>query len=68
MKKAGLRTLPKRERNSSENSLQILSVDRNAHTIHVQINGMNITAVCREHSNPDVYESVKGILIQSAIE
>ena len=68
MRKAGRRTLPKRERNSSENSLQILSVDRNAHTVHVKINGMNVTAVCREHSNPDVYESVKGILIRSAIE
>lgn len=68
MKKAGRTTLPKRERKSSIDNLQILSVDRNAHTIHVQINGMNITAVCREQSNPDIYESVKGILIQSAIE
>ncbi len=68
LKKAGLKVLPDRDRISGDNILHIISVDREANTIQAQINGLHITAVCREKCNPDVCESIKGILIQSAIE
>ena len=68
MSKAGLRTLPKRDRDNSESHLCIISVDKAAHTVCAQINGCTITAVCREKSNPDIYESIKGILLQSVID
>lgn len=68
MSKANSQTLPKRKRECRDNELHIISVDDEARTIHAQINGCSITAVCREKSNPDIYESIKGILIQSAIE
>ncbi len=67
MSKAGLRTLPKRDEDN-RNHLRIISVDKAAHTVCAQINGCIITAVCREKSNPDIYESIKGILIQSVID
>ena len=68
LSKANPQMLPKRNREYRENELHIISVDDEARTIHAQINGCTITAVCREKSNPDIYESIKGILIQSAIE
>ena len=68
MSKANPQMLPKRKRECRDNELHIISVDDEARTIHAQINGYSITAVCREKSNPDIYESIKGILIQSAIE
>ena len=68
MNTASPQILPERNRESGDHELHIISVDDEAHTIHAQINGCSITAVCREKSNPDIYESIKGILIQSAIE
>lgn len=68
MKKADKKLPKKSYENSSDIHLQILSVDKASNTVCARINGCSITAVCREKSNPDIYESIKGILIQSAIE
>lgn len=63
------RTLPKIERiDSRENKVTILSIDNESRTIYAQANGCNITAVCRERDNPDVYDRIKGILISTLLE
>ena len=67
MKKAGLRTLPERKRKCSQ-EIHILSVDSAAHTIRAKVNGCKVTAICRENSNPDVYETVRDILIQTLLD
>ena len=58
----------KSDDNSSYKHLQILSIDRASHTVQANINGYHITAVCREKNNPDICESVKGILLQSIMD
>lgn len=63
------RTLPKIERiDSRENKVTILSIDNESRTIYAQTNGCNITAVCRERDNPDIYDRIKGILISSLLD
>ena len=67
MKKADTK-LPKRNENSSDIHLQVLSVDKASNTVYAEINGYHITAVCRAKNNPDVCESVKDILLQSVMD
>ena len=68
MKKADQKLPRKSDDNSSYKHLQILSVDRVSSTVQARINGYHITAVCREKNNPDICESVKGILLQSIMD
>lgn len=68
MKKADQKLPRKSDDNSSYKHLQILSVDRASRTVQAKINGYHITAVCREKNNPDICESVKGILLQSIMD
>ena len=52
------RTLPERNRtDSTEYKVDIIGVDKNAHTIYAQVNGCRITAVCREKADPEIYTS-----------
>ena len=59
------RTLPEKERtDSSEKRISITGVDKAAHTIYAQFNGYKITAVCRERSDPEIYDRIKGYFAQ----
>ena len=63
------RTLPERNRtDSTEYKVDIIGVDKNAHTIYAQVNGCRITAVCREKADPEIYDRVKGILLSTVLE
>jgi len=63
------RTLPEKERtDSSEKRISITGVDKAAHTIYAQFNGYKITAVCRERSDPEIYDRIKDILLSSVLE
>lgn len=68
MKKADQKLPSKADENNNYKHLQILSVDRASRTIQARINGYHIIAVCREKNNPDICESVKGILLQSIMD
>ncbi len=57
-------TLQEIERNSSSN-IEMLSVDKDNHTVLMKINGCRVTVVCRAEANPEVYDRVREILINS---
>lgn len=47
--------------------MTVSSIDREAHTIYLTVNGCHVTAICSPQSNPEIYEKVKTILIGAAL-
>lgn len=45
----------------------VSSIDREAHTIYLTVNGCRVTAICSPQNNPEIYEKVKTILIGAAL-
>ena len=63
------RTLPEDKReNSTENAVRIIDIDKSANTIYAQVNGCKITAVCKENSDPEIYDRIKGILLSTVLD
>ena len=63
------RTLPERDRTDSEkNEMKVIRIDRGANTVYANFKGCRITVICKENTNPDVCENVKGILISSFLD
>ncbi len=56
-------TLSEKERRSSSSNLVILQVDNDNNNILMQINGCHVTAFFQAESNYEVYNRIKGILI-----
>ena len=48
-------------------SVSIVNIDKEDNTVYAKVNGCNITVVCRQQANPDVYDRVKDILINSVV-
>lgn len=48
-------------------SVSIVNIDKEDNTVYARVNGCNITVVCRQQANPDVYDRVKDILINSVV-
>ena len=48
-------------------SVSIVNIDKEDNTVYARVNGYNITVVCRQQANPDVYDRVKDILINSVV-
>lgn len=48
--------------------MQISRVDRDNNTVHMMVNGCPVTAICSPESDPNVYENVKKILVNSVSE
>lgn len=51
-----------------QNTMCITRVDQESHTIHLTVGGYPVTAVCKQQSAPEIFESVRNILIGSIIE
>ena len=47
--------------------ITVSSIDREAHTIYLTVNGCRVTAICSPQNNPEIYEKVKTILIGAAL-
>lgn len=46
-------------------NMQVSHVDRDNHTVYMTVNGCPVTAICSPESDPDIYENVKNILVNS---
>ena len=62
-----LRTLPEKERTDSTNRVTILDIDRHTNTVHMKVNGFSVSVICQEHDNTEIYDRVKGILLDTII-
>lgn len=61
------RTLPEKERTDSYNRVTILDIDRRTNTVHVKVDGFNVSVICQEQDNTEIYDRVKGILLDTVI-
>ena len=52
---------------NKDSSVSIVNIDKEDNTVYANVNGCNITIVCRQQANPDVYDRVKDILINSVV-
>ena len=52
---------------NKDSSVSIVNIDKEDNTVYAKVNGCNITIVCRQQANPDVYDRVKDILINSVV-
>lgn len=55
--------LPNRERELAECSIVGLDIQNN--TVHIRVNGYKVTVICKPKPNPDVYNDVKEMLINT---
>ena len=45
--------------------ITISSIDREQHIINLVVKGCPVTAICSPQSNPDIYEQIKMILVDT---
>ena len=50
-----------------DSTVSIVNIDKADNTVYARVKGCNITVVCRQQANPDVYDRVKDILINSVV-
>jgi len=55
--------LPNREKELAEYSIVGLDIQNN--TVHIRVNGCKVAVICKPKPNPDVYNDVKEILINT---
>lgn len=58
-------TLPEKKRTDSD--IHIVGIEKKTNTVSMCINGCHVTAVCQARNNTEVYNRVKGILIDSVL-
>ena len=59
------RTLPQKEREKCTADVHIQNVDRENNTVYLAINGYKVRVICKPENDPEVYESIKRIIITS---
>ena len=48
--------------------ITISSIDRERHIINMIVKGCPVTAICSPQSNPDIYEQIKMILVDTILK
>ena len=59
------RTLPQKERGKCTADVHIQNVDRENNVVYLAINGCQVRVICKPENNPEIYESIKRMIIRN---